>query len=116
MKSFAIKFKNDCYFITSSDDPLETFNEFVEKGYFPVGIESIIEDTETYLEWALFRKYLNLYGIEKVRGASYTEWILTSDQQAALISLKQAWDPLEKRDKGIISLTNALNNCKLVQR
>ena len=91
-----------------------TFNDFIDKGFEPVGIESIIEDTETYLEWALFREYLNLYGIEKVRGASYTEWILTSAQRLSLQSFKQTWDPLEKRDKSLVALANLLNKTSLV--
>jgi len=114
MKSFAIKFKDGRYFITSSDDPFLTYNDFIEKGFEPVGIESIIEDTETYIEWALFRKYLNIYGIDKVRGAAYTEWLLTSAQRDSLISLKQTWDPLEKRDKTLVSLTNLLNKTSLI--
>jgi len=110
MKCFAIKFKNGCYFITSADDPKSVFNDYMKLGYEPVAIESVIENAESYHEWALFRDYLGVYGIERVRGASYTEWILTDAQKTTLMEFKNTWSPVrEKKDDLMDSLTSSLN-------
>ena len=110
MKCFAIKFNNGCYFITSSDDPRETFNEYMKRGLGPVCIESVIENSESYHEWALFREYLALYGIEKVRGATYTEWLLTDIQRQTLMEFKNSWSPIrEKRDDDMDAIAGLLN-------
>lgn len=97
MKSFAIKFKNGSYFITSADDPQQAFNDFMKRGFHPISIESIIDNSESYHEWALFREYLAKYGIDRVRGASYTNFILTDLQRQTLLQFMNSWSPI--RDK-----------------
>ena len=91
MKSFAIKFHNGYYFITSADNPGSVFNYFRERGDNPIVIESIIENAEAYHEWALFREYLMTYGIEHVRCASYPNWILTDVQRNTLQEFIKSW-------------------------
>ena len=113
MKSFAIKFKNGNYFVTSADDPQTTFADFIEKGYEPLAIESIIDNAESYHEWALFRDYLNLYGIERVRGASYTEWILTVKQRETLMTFVNSWTP--GNDTIIEKLVGSFENVGLIE-
>jgi hypothetical protein len=109
MKSFAIRFKNGSYFITSADDPQLTFNEFLRRGFYPISIESIINNSESYHEWALFREYLAKYGIEKVRGASYTEFILTDIQRQTLLQFMNSWSPIrEKTDSDMDVIANKL--------
>jgi hypothetical protein len=97
MKCFAIQFKNGSYFITSAYDPQHTFNDFLKRGFSPISIESIIDNSESYHEWALFREYLAKYGIDRVRGASYTEFILTDLQRQTLLQFMNSWAPI--RDK-----------------
>ena len=111
MKCFAIKFKNGCYFITSADDPKTVVNDFMRKGHEPIAVESVIDNAESYHEWALFRDYLGLYGLERVRGASYTEWLLTDVQRQALIEYKNSWSPItqDKTDDIMDSLVSNLN-------
>ena len=110
MKCFAIKFNNGSYFITSADDPQMPFNEFIKRGFYPVSIESIIDNSESYHEWALFREYLAKYGIERVRGASYTEFILTDIQRQTLIQFMNSWSPIkDKIDSDMELLENKLS-------
>ena len=91
MKAFAIKFRDGRYFITSSLDPLNTTRDFALRGYDPIGIESIIENAESYHEWVLFRDYLGFYGIDKVRSETYPTWDLTHIQKASLDNFIDQW-------------------------
>jgi len=111
MKCFAIRFKNGSYFITSADDPQLTFNDFLRRGFYPISIESVINNSESYHEWALFREYLAKYGIEKVRGASYTEFILTDIQRNTLLQFINSWSPAkEKPDSEMDLIANKLGD------
>ena len=91
MKSFAIKFRDGRYFITSSIDPIMTTREFALRGYDPTGVESVIENAESYHEWALFRDYLCLYGISRVRCAAYPSWDLTDIQKKTISDFIEQW-------------------------
>jgi hypothetical protein len=109
MKCFAIRFKNGSYFITSADDPQNTFNDFLRRGYDPLTIESVIDNSESYHEWALFREYLAKYGIERVRGASYTQFNLTDVQKQTLLQFMNSWSPIrEKTDTDMDLIANKL--------
>lgn len=114
MKCFAIQFKNGSYFITSAYDPQETFNDFLKRGFHPISIESIILNSESYHEWALFREYLVKYGIDRVRGASYTEFILTDIQRQTLVHFINSWSPIrDKIDSDMEILENKLNGVSI---
>jgi len=113
MKCFAIKFNNGLYFITSADDPQLPFNDFLKRGFYPVSIESVIDNSESYHEWALFREYLAKYGIDRVRGASYTEFILTDIQRKTLIQFMNSWSPVRKTEPDIDLIAEKLNNISL---
>jgi len=113
MKCFAIKFNNGLYFITSADDPQLPFNDFLKRGFYPVSIESEIDNSESYHEWALFREYLAKYGIDRVRGASYTEFILTDIQRKTLIQFMNSWSSVRKTEPDIDLIAEKLNNISL---
>ena len=102
MKSFAIKFHNGYYFITSSDDPRLVFNYFKTRGDNPIVVESIIENAEAYHEWNLFREYIMTYGLEHVRCVSYPNWILSDAQRNTLEEFIKSWQ-IERKELAIDS-------------
>lgn len=95
MKTFALKFRDGRYFITSSIDPSLTTREFALSGFDPIGVESVIENAESYHEWALFRDYICLYGISRVRCAAYPSWDLTDIQKKTISDFIQEWSGSE---------------------
>ena len=118
MKTFALKFRDGRYFITSSEDPQLTMREFALGGYDPITVESIIENAESYHEWALFRDYLCLYGVSRVRSAAYPSWDLTDIQKSTLSDFIEQWcssemDQLsEAFDK--VSVETCCNRCNAI--
>jgi len=115
MKTFAIKFRDGRYFITSSDDPNQTMKEFTLRGFDPITVESLIDNAESYHEWALFRDYLGLYGIDKVRSETFPNWDLTNDQRRSLNNFIGKWTSSNRVNEqvSIEKLCGAFHEVKL---
>lgn len=118
MKTFAIKFRDGRYFITSSIDPIMTTREFALSGYDPTGVESVIENAESYDEWALFRDYLCLHGVSKVRSSTYPLWDLTDIQKSTLSDFIEQWSSSEmdllSKEFNKVSVESFCNRCNAI--
>lgn len=64
------------------------------KKYRPVAIEKVIENVSPFEEDKITKEYMLKYGIENVRGGSYTGTVLSDDQLRALRS--ELWSATDR--------------------
>ena len=82
---YVLKIEKGKYYIGKSFNPLKRFNEHLigkgaqfTKKYQPLQIEKIYENASNYDEDKYVKKYMNDYGIDNVRGGSYSNEFLTN--------------------------------------
>jgi predicted GIY-YIG superfamily endonuclease len=102
---YILKLQNDKWYIGKSDNPEKRFLQHKNGSgsawtsrYKAVELFKVIENVSSFLEDAFTKEYMSLYGIDNVRGGSYTQIILP-DEQKKLIQ-REIW-----------SMKNLCNNC-----
>ena len=89
---YALRLKHDKFYTGSTKkNVLERFEEHINGSgsewtnlYEPLEILEVIENADSFDEDKLTKKYMSLYGLENVRGGSYTSLILPYFQLKAL--------------------------------
>ncbi|KAI3656242.1 hypothetical protein MP638_006763 [Amoeboaphelidium occidentale] len=102
---YVLECKQGKFYVGKTTKPVETrFAEHLKNPtgwtsfYEPIGIVETFDRKESYFEDYVTKSYMGLYGIENVRGGSYTQVRLRSDQITA-IQLEQ------------LSAENKCHNC-----
>ena len=79
------------FYIGKSNDAIRRYQEHLSgrgaawtKKYPPISLDNIIESTSLLDEDTYTKEYMMLYGVDKVRGGSYANVVLTNEQLAAL--------------------------------
>lgn len=84
---YVIKLENDKYYIGKTNNLNKRFQQHVNgygsewtKKYKPIEIIEIIQDCDDFDENKYTKIYMNKYGIDNVRGGSYTSLFLSKEQ------------------------------------
>ncbi len=88
---YILKLRNNKYYIGKSKNPQKRFEEHIKGDgsswtslYKPIQIEKIISDASPFDEDKYVKIYMEKYGVENVRGGSYSEVELDEVQEEAL--------------------------------
>jgi len=88
---YIIRLQGGYYYIGKSDNVMLRYKQHLDgkgsiwtKMYRPVSVERIIESQTSFDEDNYTKEYMKKYGVDKVRGGSYANMILTDEQEATL--------------------------------
>lgn len=88
---YILKLRNNKYYVGKSIDPHSRFIEHISgygsaftSLYKPISIEKIIHNAHSFDEDRYVKEYMSYYGIENVRGGSYSNIDLTREQINAI--------------------------------
>jgi len=102
---YILKLQNDKWYIGKSDNPEKRFLQHKNGSgsawtnkYRAEELTKVIENVSPFDEDKFTKEYMSIYGIDNVRGGSYTQIILP-DEQKKLIQ-REIW-----------SMKNLCNNC-----
>ena len=95
---YILKLKNIKYYVGKSQDPTKRFYEHLSglgsiwtQNHEPIEIIEIIHDTDDFEEDKQVKKLMSQYGIDNVRGGSYSQIDLSQEQKNILqIELRNA--------------------------
>ena len=115
---YLLKLQNGKYYIGKSFNPLKRFEQHLSgkgavytKKYKPLKIEKIYENVCTYDEDKYVKKYMNIYGIDNVRGGSYCNNTLTEYEK---IFIKKELDTANNKCYICGSNNHFAKNCCLI--
>ena len=90
---YVLKLEKGFYYVGKSDNVEKRYNQHlagygstITKKYKPLQIEKIYENASPFDEDKFVKEYMDKYGIDKVRGGTYINEILTDNQ---IINLKK---------------------------
>ena len=102
---YILKLQNDKWYIGKSDNPEKRFLQHKNGSgsawtsrYKAVELFKVIENVSPFDEDKFTKEYMSLYGIDNVRGGSYTQIILPNEQIKSI--QRELW-----------STNNLCNNC-----
>jgi len=85
---YVLRLKGGKYYVGKSDNVLKRYKEHKDgkgsswtKKHIPVGIEKVIENVSPFEEDKITKEYMDKYGIDNVRGGSYTNIELDETQK-----------------------------------
>ena len=88
---YVLKLQGGRYYIGKSDNVMKRYQQHLEgngsawtRKYKPVSFEKAIENVSSFEEDKITKEYMSKYGIDKVRGGSYSEIELSDFHIAAL--------------------------------
>jgi predicted GIY-YIG superfamily endonuclease len=88
---YILKLKGGKYYVGKSENPMKRYKEHLEgkgsawtKKFRPIAVEKIIENASPFDEDKYTKEYMAKYGIDKVRGGTYTSIELSEIQQDSL--------------------------------
>ena len=93
---YILKLEKGFYYVGKSDNVekrykqhLTGYGSSITKKYKPIQIEKIFENSSPFDEDKFVKEYMDKYGIDKVRGGTYINEILTDNQISNL--KKELW-------------------------
>ena len=102
---YILKLENDKWYIGKSDNPEKRFLQHKNGSgsawtsrYKAVELFKVIENVSPFDEDKFTKEYMSIYGIDNVRGGSYTQIILPEEQKKLI--QREIW-----------SMKNLCNNC-----
>jgi len=102
---YILKLENDKWYIGKSDNPEKRFLQHKNGSgsawtsrYKAVELFKVIENVSPFDEDKFTKEYMSIYGIDNVRGGSYTQIILPEEQKKLI--QRELW-----------SMKNLCNNC-----
>ena len=102
---YILKLQNDKWYIGKSDNPEKRFLQHKNGSgsawtsrHKPLELFKVIENVSPFDEDKFTKEYMSLYGIDNVRGGSYTQIILPEEQKKLI--QREIW-----------SMKNLCNNC-----
>jgi len=88
---YILKLEGGRYYVGKTDNVMNRYQQHLSgsgsawtKKYKPISISKIIENASPYDEDRYVKEYMNIYGIENVRGGSYVQIELTEPQKDGL--------------------------------
>jgi predicted GIY-YIG superfamily endonuclease len=88
---YIIRLQGGHYYVGKSDNVMQRYKQHLDgkgsiwtKMYRPVSVERIIESQTSFDEDNYTKEYMKKYGVDKVRGGSYANMVLTDEQEATL--------------------------------
>lgn len=88
---YILKCRDSCWYIGKSDNPMRRYQEHLEgraaawtRLHRPIQVERIITRASPFDEDRYTKEYMAIYGIENVRGGSYSNINLNSLQLSSL--------------------------------
>ena len=88
---YILRLKNGKYYIGKSDNPLKRYQEHLEgrgsvwtRQNKPVAVVKVIENASPFDEDKYTKEYMSRYGVDNVRGGSYSSLRLDDVQEEAL--------------------------------
>ena len=88
---YIIRLQGGHYYVGKSDNVMQRYKQHLDgkgstwtKMYRPVSVERTIESQTSFDEDNYTKEYMKKYGVDKVRGGSYANLILTDEQEATL--------------------------------
>jgi predicted GIY-YIG superfamily endonuclease len=88
---YILRLQGGYYYIGKSDNVMLRYKQHLDgkgsiwtKMYRPVSVERIIESQTSFDEDNYTKEYMKKYGVDKVRGGSYANMVLTDEQEATL--------------------------------
>jgi predicted GIY-YIG superfamily endonuclease len=88
---YIIRLQGGHYYVGKSDNVMQRYKQHLDgKGstwtnmYRPVSVERTIESQTSFDEDTYTKEYMKKYGVDKVRGGSYANMVLTDEQEATL--------------------------------
>jgi hypothetical protein len=89
---YVLRLEGGRYYIGKSDNVINRYQEHLKgsgsawtRKYKPISIVKTIENVSPFEEDRYVKEYMNIYGIQNVRGGSYVQMDLTETQKSALI-------------------------------
>lgn len=84
---YVLKLQNGFYYIGKTENVQKRFDQHLSgfgsaftKRYKPVAVHKVIKNASPFSEDAVVKEYMAKYGIDKVRGGSYSSEVLTDNQ------------------------------------
>lgn len=88
---YIIRLQGGHYYVGKSDNVMQRYKQHLDgkgstwtKMYRPVSVERTIESQTSFDEDNYTKEYMKKYGVDKVRGGSYANIVLTDEQEATL--------------------------------
>jgi hypothetical protein len=94
---YVLRLSSGKYYVGKTDDVNHRFQQHLNgsggaswrRKYRPIAIEKTIPNVSPFEEDKVTKEYMNIYGIDNVRGGSYVTEVLDVDQRYSLI--KEIW-------------------------
>jgi predicted GIY-YIG superfamily endonuclease len=88
---YVLRLEGGMYYVGKSENVYKRYEEHLNgngsawtKKYKPLSLEKTIENVSPFEEDKTTKEYMAIYGIDKVRGGSYTSMTLSEEQEDAL--------------------------------
>ena len=88
---YILELQDGCYYVGKSDNPIKRFQEHLNgsgsawtRKHHPVKLLETIQNASAFDEDKYTKIYMSKYGINKVRGGTYTAIDLTEEQEDLL--------------------------------
>jgi predicted GIY-YIG superfamily endonuclease/ribosomal protein S14 len=88
---YILRLQGGHYYIGKSDNIMQRYKQHLDgkgstwtKTFRPVSVERVIESQTSFDEDNYTKEYMKKYGVDKVRGGSYANMVLTNEQKATL--------------------------------
>lgn len=90
---YVLKLEQGKWYVGKSDNPIKRYQEHINREgstwtrmYTPISLEKVIKDVSPFEEDKVTKEYMAKYGIDNVRGGSYSNIELNAFQIKALTS------------------------------
>lgn len=90
---YVLRLESGKYYVGRSDNPNQRFRQHVAgngsawtRKYRPIEITETVPNSSPFDEDRYVKEYIAIYGVQNVRGGSYSSIVLTSEQKRALES------------------------------
>lgn len=88
---YILRLQGGHYYVGKSDNVMQRYKQHLDgkgsvwtKTFRPVSVERTIESQTSFDEDNYTKEYMKKYGVDKVRGGSYANIVLTDEQEATL--------------------------------
>ena len=90
---YILKLKNGKYYVGQTHDVNKRYRDHRNgtgsawtRTHVPLGIDQVIHHASPFDEDMYLKRYMSMYGIDNVRGGSYSQTVLTDAQKKAIVA------------------------------